>query len=429
MTPRILIVIICSVLSSLGLPANAQEQSANDILDASRVALQELSGFGAQFRMKGKGAPMFANTLPSMSGQLFFGTSDEYGRVIHCIGEARETQTTPSQAIDILLTIDRYLWTDTNNRTITERPIAGSSRGLPSAFPLVLLRSIITDDPYAKDANNAQSIELLAQEIISGELCDVIHIKRAKPGTRAGRSASDTYTDARWFIGSTDNLPRKVEHITDAGLVKITLVFELSNLKITNPTDTQLDVSRPAGFVFKSTMPKPKPVQDPDQLTIPVQTPSTNPINPQSNQPRTMQAPPYAFIPVGSSEVNNATQSGKITVLYCWGSWCVPCKTTSPLVSELAQSFESNPVEIFGLAIREADPDQTRTDFDSKNYHHALVLDADPLVSSFKIRVYPTLVVINRSGEIVFQQSINKERTSEELVAQAKEAIQSAIDN
>ncbi len=430
MIPRTMLAFLCSVLVSIGSLANAQEQSANDILDASRVAIQELSGFSAQFRMKGEGGSLFADTLPSMGGQLFFGTHDQYGRVIHCIGEARDQQKSPSQAIDLLIASDRYLWTDTQTQSIHERPISGPARGLPSAFPLVLISSIITDDPFAKDTNNADDVRLLAQETIADTLCDVIHIKRTKPNSRSKQSGSDAYTDARWYIGVNDRLPRKIEHITDAGMVKITLLFELSNLKIVEPTQKQLDISRPQGFTFKSSMPKPESTQDPDQASQTQLDPDTEsqPIRSQPNQPRVQYAPPYAFTTIAGTEVANTTQEGRITVLYFWGSWCVPCKVASPLVSELAQSFQADPVDVFALAIREADPDQTRADFKAQNNHHTLALDAEALASSFKARVFPTIVVIDQEGEIVFQKSITKELTSEELVAGAKEAVQGAIE-
>ncbi len=429
MIPRTMLAFLCSLLVSIGSLADAQEQSANDILDASRVAIQELSGFSAQFRMKGEGGSLFADTLPSMGGQLFFGTHDQYGRVIHCIGEARDQQKSASQAIDLLIASDRYLWTDTQTQSIHERPISGSARGLPSAFPLVLIRSMVSDDPFAKDANNADDIKLLAQDTVADILCDVIHIKRTKPGARSKRSNTDAYTDARWYIGVDDRLPRKVEHITDAGLAKITLIFELSNLKAVEPTQDQLDIARPQGFTFKSSMPKPKPTQDPDQASQVQLDPDTEPrpIRPQPNQPRVQYTPPYAFTTIAGTEITNTIQDGRVTVLYFWGSWCVPCKIASPLVSELAQSFQTDPVDVFALAIREADPDQTRTDFKVQNNHHTLVLDADALASNFKARVFPTIVVINQAGEIVFQKSITKELTSEELVAGAKEAVQRAI--
>lgn len=432
-TLRLYIAMICTTLLGALSPAIAQAQSPNDILVASRDALAELSGFSAQFRMGGEGGAMFKDTLPSMTGQLFFGTHEEFGRIIHCIGESRDQQSTPSLPIDLLITSDRFIWTDIAAHTINERPATKNGRGIPSAFQFVLLKSIVQDDPYAEDADNAETIDLLTQEVIGDTLCDVIHIKRTKPKGRS--SSSSTYTDARWYIGADDKLPRKLEHITDAGLVKITLLFELSNMKVTSPPQDLLDVNRPESFAFKSTMPNPDDASNSNNDVI-EPNPIDRPINQnQTNQPtrpvapRIKRAPAYAFTPVSGTEINNSTQANKITVLYFWGSWCIPCKSASPMVSQLANDFSSDPVDIFGLAIREADPDQTADDFTINRYQHTLVLDADALVSTFKARVFPTLIVINRDGEITYQRSISKELSAEDLIKATKDAIQKAIDS
>ena len=92
LTTRVMIVLI-SLLAPTTLA-----QTAEEILDASRAAIAEIDGFMAQFRMKGEGGSMFAETMPSMSGQVFFGTHDEFGRVIHTIGESKDKQKDPPPA-------------------------------------------------------------------------------------------------------------------------------------------------------------------------------------------------------------------------------------------------------------------------------------------------------------------------------------------
>ncbi len=425
-------VLICTTATS-----NAQDQNPIDILDASKAAIAEIEGFSAQFKMKGEGGAMFASTLPSVNGRLFFGTHEELGRVIHSIGEYKDQQSSPSQAMDILIASDRYLWTDHQQRTINERPTTGSTRGLPSSFPLILISSITQEDPYARDADGAQAITLLAQETIGDTFCDVIHIKRAKPDTK--RSPSDAYTDAVWYIGVNDRLPRKVEHITDAGMVKITLALELSSLKLESPAKDMLDITRPDGYQFKSRMPKPKTESEDetenntesDPITTrptPRDTPSITTNEPAAPRtPRVRRAPSYAFKTSSQSEIDNSTQDGRITVFYFWGSWCVPCQTASPLVSQLANDFATDIVDIFALAVREADLDQVESDFNDDGYKHSLVLESDHMVGSFKARVFPTIVVINQTGEIVFQKGIGRDMSSEELVAEARSAIETEL--
>ena len=204
-SPTHLFLSLLVLIGLLIVPAHAQSQDPEAIMNASASAIKEVAGFNAQFQMKGQGAAMFADTLPSMTGQLFFGTHDELGRVIHCIGEAKDQQKAPSQAIDILITKDRYLWTDHSKQTINEHPRNRSSRGLPAAFNLVLVQSLINDDPYANDTDGALSMSVLTQETIAGTLCDVVEINRFKSGSTKRRSPSDSYTDVRWYIGAKTN--------------------------------------------------------------------------------------------------------------------------------------------------------------------------------------------------------------------------------
>jgi len=425
-----LLTLFVAVLATGASPSVAQEQSANAVLEASVNALQEIPGFRAQFKMGGEGGAMFKDTLPSMSGQLFFGTHPELGRVIHCIGEAKDQQTRPSKPIDILLASDRYIWTDNSEQTIYEKPISSSSRGIPSAFPLVLMHSILIDDPYAKDADNAKTIDLLTQEVVGDVLCDVIHIKKNPPSGRTSRSGKDTYTDARWYIGADDKLPRKIEHITDAGLVKITLYFELSNFSVVEPPESMLDVTRPTGFKFKSSMPKVGEPEEEQPVSRPVSENNNTPANPrpQPNQPRTVFAPSFSITPAGQETVvTNSTQADRVTVMYFWGSWCIPCKDVSPLVSAMADDFADEDFDAFAIALREANPSEVESDFEDQHDQLSLVIDDSGIASRFKARVLPTIVVIDRDGVIVYQRGISKDLTGEDLVAAAKTAVSNAL--
>ncbi|MGV6813459.1 MAG: TlpA disulfide reductase family protein [Phycisphaerales bacterium] len=408
--------------------SRAQEtQSPNAILEASANALAEIPGFRAQFQMGGDGGSMFKDTMPSMNGQLFFGTNPDYGRVLHLIGEAKDQQSAPSKPIDVLIASDRYLWTDTASRTIFEKPAIDNTRGVLSAIPLVLMQSIVQEDPFAKYTDNAQNIDLLASEMIQGVLCDVIHIKKNPPKGRTGRSGKDSYTDARWYIGAEDKLPRKVEHITDAGLMKITLFFDLSNFSITEPAADMLDVTRPDGFAFKSSMPKPKdPSAQIDDQAPPPTTGNPNPITTTQPPatPRAAYAPTFSMTPAGSTTaITNSTQANRITVLYFTGSWCIPCKEFTPMVSDLADEHADDDVDVIAIAIREADPEQAVDTYARAHRQLPIVIDDQGLASRFKARVLPSVIVVDRDGLIVFQRSISKDVDAHGLIEQVKEAI------
>lgn len=411
----------------------AWTQSANEILDASKAALAEVAGFQAQFRMSGEGGSMFAETMPSMNGKVIFGQNESFGRVIRTVGESKDKQKDPSKPLDQLITPDRYVWVDFQKKIITEAPNSPSARGLPSSLSLVLLDSIILDDPYAKDANNAESITLGAAEEVAGVMCDQIMIKREKPEGNARRGAQ-SYTDVIWWIGKDDKLPRKVHQITDAGMVKITLAFELSNLQVGAPNPDQLDVRRPEDFRFISKMPKPREesptdveiMDEPETIDRP--TPPTPSARAEPRTPTNPLAPLYAFTTVDGRDIDNTSQQGRVTVLYFTGSWCVPCVETGPLVDSIRSEIENDGLDLFALSIREGDPKRAELAFKASYPMIPLSVNPGSIGSDFKVRVYPTIVVIDALGEIVFQKSIGKGYTPEQLTQDARAAITEALN-
>lgn len=437
-TTRAMIACLCTLLALALAPvkANAQDLSPTDILDASKQALAEIGGFRAQLKLSGEGG-MFTDTLPSMTGILFYGAHDEWGRVIHVVGESKDRKEAPSVPIDMLIANDRYVWLDREKQTINETRNQHGIRGNPTYLTMILLDSIINEDPFARDANNAQSIEHVGQETINGVLCDQIAIKLAEKKKGRPSAGQPMHTDAVWSIGAADRLPRKIVQISGTDSFVIRLVFELSNLKILDQVDpNNLDIMRPEGFKFLSKLPKPRPENEPgdeklpeadDELPAPKPQGQRTPTPPAPKGPAVTMAPPYSFTPQGKSEVSNATQQGRVTVLYFWGSWCVPCVQSSPLVSTLTTDFASDPVDVFGLAIREANPRQTENDFRSSGYAHALAINPTQVASAFKVRVYPTIAVINRHDEIVFQEGIGRDVNVERLIEHTREAVRKAL--
>jgi len=426
--------ILLALVAALTPLARAQDGDPMAILEASRQALSEIPGLTAQFKMEGEGGSMFAETLPSMSGMLFYGEHDEYGPVIRVIGEARDAQNKPTTPVDMLLAGDRFVWLDRANRIIHETPPRKNLRGNPTALTLVLIDSILDDDPFGRDVVDAQSIELGAREQIGGVLCDQIVIKRKARERGMAQSTSDSYTDAVWYIGVEDKLPRRVEQITDADFLKITLAFTATELNITDPPDEQLEVDRPDGFTFRSRLPGQRDdTAEPaapasgtgagdaaDQLSGDSDAPAPSP------EPGNPAAPRFSFTPVGGDEVSSSRQAGRLTVLYFWGSWCMPCAESTPLVSQLASDFSGRGVDVFGVAIRESDPQRVAASFSDADYSHQLVINADELVRSFKVRVFPTIAVIDQGGAIVFQRGISRETGAAELVRAAREAVEQA---
>lgn len=415
------------------IPAFAQEADPGAVLQASAEAVAETEGFAAQFRLTGEGSEMIKNTMPSLTGRLVFG-KNAGGRVLHALGESRDSTTGPSVAFDIVRTAEKVSWTDDAKKVVFTRMASPEPREIPGAGRLLHLSNLLDDQPYAGALARAESVEHEGVKTVAGEACDVVLITFAK-GQGAGGRNTPGHTGERWYISTGDKLPRKLEQITDAGLLKYSLVTEMSNLKIGAQAAEMLDVRRPEGYrvddntVAPEPQPEPAPDTQPDTgattgaTTGPTGT-SKPPTLPVSQTPR---APAYSFTPDGGGVVNNTTQQGRVTVLYFWGTWCIPCRAVSPKVSEIAERFADRAVDVFAPAIRERDAEAPRASIADNGYKHRLVLGADATAGAFKVRVYPTVVVIGPTGDIVYQAHPGSDRTADQMASEIAAAVEGAL--
>lgn len=408
-------------------PAFAQEEDPNAVLDASRAAIAELEGFTASFDMRGDGSDMIKSTMPSMKGQLVFGEHPEYARSIRMYGSARDKADGETSAIDILRSNEVLVWVDMKEQTINEYPADSTARGIPTSAKLMMFDMLLDEDPYGRRLDQAESIAIEAQEQVGGELCDVVRIDYAQQPRAAGRSRSvqANYTSARFFISTTDHLPRRIDHITDGGMIKFRMITELTNLVAVKPSDEQISVNRLDGFTLNSHLDTGKPEEAKPSTDTPVTKPIENPDTPVGQ--RLPRAPGFEFTDIDGVKVNNASQSGRVTVLYFHGSWCLPCRDTSPLVSNLAESFASQDVDVFAVAVRERDPGAVRNEFRAAGSSGRLVLNADAIASKFRVRLYPTIVVVNKAGEIVFEDHLKKDFDAQQLADATVNAVKLAI--
>ena len=112
-----------------------------------------------------------------------------------------------------------------------------------------------------------------------------------------------------------------------------------------------------------------------------------------------------------------------MTVVYFWGSWCLPCREYSPLVSELAKKYADAPVDVFGVAIRERDLAKPRDIMTEHEYAHRLVLNNDGLATAFRVRAYPTIYVIGPDGAMLPVEQHKSGQTAEDVMKRVNESV------
>lgn len=407
--------------------ASSIDPSARATLDAAAKAISGTPGFGAQFRMLGEGSDLIKSTMPSMSGRFTFGTVDGE-RVIHMLGEAKDTAEGDSYAFDFARSASKLAWTDDSKKTVFVRRAKPEPRTMPGAARMILVTDMLDEEPFKASLDRSETVVSEGTKNVAGVACDVVLMTFAKKTTVV------SHTGERWFIAQSDGLPRRFEQITDAGMIKFSLIMEFSGVQPGVQAPAMLDVRRPEGYtiddqtvVTTDAEAKPTPVRParaaPGNITkeAPSTTVETRPT------PAVRAAPAFAFTDDGGAAIDNNTQMGRVSVLYYWGTWCVPCRAVSPEISKIAERFGEQNVDVFGVAVRERDPEAARSYIADKNYKHRLVLGADQSATAFRVRVYPTVIVIDPQGNIAYTGSPGRDRSATELASEVAAAVQAAL--
>lgn len=122
-----------------------------------------------------------------------------------------------------------------------------------------------------------------------------------------------------------------------------------------------------------------------------------------------------------------SAQKGKVLVINFWATWCGPCHALEPLYEKLAGQYSGNE----GLRFLSANCDEDESlvgPYLAQRKPHSTELFSDGLAEVFGVQAFPTLVILDRSGKVVFRANGFDPNTIEhELDTAIQRAIQGAI--
>jgi thiol-disulfide isomerase/thioredoxin len=146
---------------------------------------------------------------------------------------------------------------------------------------------------------------------------------------------------------------------------------------------------------------------------------TTTPNNPQANKNAAAKAP-YEFtlrrIPEGFLPL--ADHKGQVLVVSFWATWCGPCRALEPQFDRVAATFQESRGVLFLAA--DCDEDETLVPPYVKELKpRTTLVFADGLDRLFAINSFPTVVVVDRSGKIVYRAEGYGEDTFEQALSTA----------
>lgn len=135
-------------------------------------------------------------------------------------------------------------------------------------------------------------------------------------------------------------------------------------------------------------------------------------------------APPLSVDRVrGDEAVTLDGLAGRVIVLDFWATWCAPCRAVMPALDALYQRHREAGLSVVGLSPESAAI--IRSHLDAQPVSYTVARDVGGTLSRYGIRVLPTLVVLDRAGQVrevmvgVDSRSLERlERLVGELLAQ-----------
>ncbi len=115
----------------------------------------------------------------------------------------------------------------------------------------------------------------------------------------------------------------------------------------------------------------------------------------------------------------------ELLVIDVWGSWCAPCRASIPHLNDLAETYRDRGLCIVGIAIEQGDTLEEKKaalkNFLDQNEVNYSCLIGDETVTQRipNFRTYPTLLFVDRAGQVRFSTSGYVDETQLAVIADA----------
>ncbi|HEY0896082.1 MAG TPA: TlpA disulfide reductase family protein [Sphingobacteriaceae bacterium] len=106
-------------------------------------------------------------------------------------------------------------------------------------------------------------------------------------------------------------------------------------------------------------------------------------------------------VDINGNKYNLKDLAGKVVVLNFWFINCPPCRQEIPALNEMVSRYKGNPDVVF-LAIGLDEPQAIREFLKTQPFNYQVVDRGQYLASQYRVKAYPTHVVLDKAGVVAF---------------------------
>ncbi|MDD4686585.1 MAG: TlpA disulfide reductase family protein [Candidatus Cloacimonetes bacterium] len=116
-------------------------------------------------------------------------------------------------------------------------------------------------------------------------------------------------------------------------------------------------------------------------------------------------APPWSLPDIAGNIHTMQDMNGDVIILDFWAQWCGPCKMVMPNLSSWVINEKPDGVEVFSINVMENDYDKAKEYFTENHYAMAYLEGTQDVAQAYGVEGIPHIVVIDKQGNIAWQQS------------------------
>lgn len=131
--------------------------------------------------------------------------------------------------------------------------------------------------------------------------------------------------------------------------------------------------------------------------------PAPAPQEPGVGQP----APRYAGVTLDGTTFELAAHRGEVVLVNVWATWCPPCRDELPELARIHRDFEPERFTVVAISVDDEDAEpRVRSLARRLDLPFPIVLDPrSHATSRFLARAFPTSLLVDREGSVVWRRS------------------------